>query len=188
MFLLFVIQIFSVHSTDGANGCCGGLENHVYAEHTGYVLEEDYPYVSGEKSSPCKPFNCSLSGKPIAVTIEGHDFLPRYNTTELKKLVWMYGPVSGGLVTNQLFGGYKSGILDCTDQKLNGGHAVVVVGFGDGYFILRNSWGPDWGMDGDFYLSDKDFNSSCHLLLGTIDVSSLITTRVFVNPIPCHRA
>ena len=46
-------------------------------------------------------------------------------------------------------------------------HDIVVVGWndtysrynfkntppGDGAFIIRNSWGPDWGEDGYFYLS-----------------------------------
>jgi len=35
-----------------------------------------------------------------------------------------------------------------------GGHAVLAVGYDDTqqYFIVRNSWGPDWGDGGYFYL------------------------------------
>jgi len=43
---------------------------------------------------------------------------------------------------------YTSGILN---SKLCGtklDHAVVVVGYGDGYWIVRNSWGADWGEEG----------------------------------------
>jgi C1A family cysteine protease len=38
-----------------------------------------------------------------------------------------------------------------TEQVL-GGHAVLAVGDGDtnGRFIVRNSWGPVWGMSGYF--------------------------------------
>lgn len=44
------------------------------------------------------------------------------------------------------------------DQNL-GGHAVLIVGYVDpiflrrgGYFIVRNSWGSDWGDNGYFYM------------------------------------
>ncbi len=39
-------------------------------------------------------------------------------------------------------------------EKMVGGHAVMAVGYDDaqGRFIVRNSWGPQWGMDGYFTL------------------------------------
>lgn len=39
------------------------------------------------------------------------------------------------------------------DQDL-GGHAVLIVGYDDAkqHWIMRNSWGPDWGDEGYFYL------------------------------------
>ena len=39
-------------------------------------------------------------------------------------------------------------------EQLCGGHAVSIVGFDDaaGHFIMRNSWGEDWGDNGYFYL------------------------------------
>lgn len=40
-------------------------------------------------------------------------------------------------------------------EQCLGGHAVLVVGFtGDGKFIVRNSWGPDWGDRGHFYIDE----------------------------------
>jgi hypothetical protein len=35
-----------------------------------------------------------------------------------------------------------------------GGHAVLVVGYDADALIVRNSWGPDWGLDGYAYLPD----------------------------------
>ena len=39
-------------------------------------------------------------------------------------------------------------------ERLLGGHAVVVVGYHDAYerFIVRNSWGRKWGLEGYFTL------------------------------------
>jgi C1A family cysteine protease len=53
---------------------------------------------------------------------------------------------------------YQGGVFDCTDcfDKLN--HAVAVVGYqklnGQGYFILKNTRGLDWGEDGFMKIKD----------------------------------
>lgn len=43
------------------------------------------------------------------------------------------------------------------NEQLLGGHAVMCVGFDDNkqVFIVRNSWGPNWGDKGYFYLPYK---------------------------------
>jgi len=41
-------------------------------------------------------------------------------------------------------------------QKMLGGHAVVIIGWNKNSFIIRNSWGKDWGFDGYcFYPFDE---------------------------------
>ena len=39
-------------------------------------------------------------------------------------------------------------------EKMLGGHAILAVGYDDTQrrFIIRNSWGPDWGVKGYFTL------------------------------------
>lgn len=63
----------------------------------------------------------------------------------------------------------KTGVMTLPgkDEKKIGGHAVLVVGYKDsvrtygfayrkqtnnGYLIVRNSWGSDWGDKGNFYM------------------------------------
>lgn len=56
----------------------------------------------------------------------------------------------------------KSGLLPMPHQeKMMGGHAVIAVGYDDTdqTFLIRNSWGPEWGLEGYFkmpfsYISD----------------------------------
>jgi hypothetical protein len=59
----------------------------------------------------------------------------------------------------------RTGILPLPrrGERVEGGHAVLVIGYDDttGHFLVRNSWGRDWGQDGNF-LMPYDFaeNSS----------------------------
>ena len=61
----------------------------------------------------------------------------------------------------------KTGIvpMPAKGEKLLGGHAVLAVGYDDATqrFIVRNSWGPGWGMSGYFtipydYLANRNLS------------------------------
>lgn len=61
----------------------------------------------------------------------------------------------------------KNGVLNLPKAKERplGGHAVMAVGYDDKVkrFIVRNSWGPDWGKQGYFtmpyaYLADRNLS------------------------------
>lgn len=58
----------------------------------------------------------------------------------------------------------KTGIvpLPTFTEKLQGGHAVLAVGYDDDKrsILVRNSWGADWGLKGYFWLSYDYFFSS----------------------------
>lgn len=51
---------------------------------------------------------------------------------------------------------YRDGILDPSDDECEktalGSHAMTIVGYGrehgKDYWLVKNSWGTDWGLDG----------------------------------------
>ena len=66
------------------------------------------------------------------------------------------GPIQVAFMVYKSFMSYKSGVYA---KKWNefipeGGHAVKIIGWGteDGsdYWLVANSWGPTWGLDGFF--------------------------------------
>lgn len=55
------------------------------------------------------------------------------------------------------FMNYKSGVYKHVGGKLEGGHAIKILGYGkeDGldYWLCANSWNTTWGMDGYFKIA-----------------------------------
>lgn len=89
-----------------------------------------------------------------------YDYMSEYDIlTELKKVLVAKYPFVFAFTVYQSFLSpvvAESGIVpmpDYNDQVL-GGHAVCAVGYNDDIrcFIVKNSWGPDWGLNGYFYL------------------------------------
>ncbi|KAI9072943.1 hypothetical protein K1719_045099 [Acacia pycnantha] len=68
-------------------------------------------------------------------------------------------PISVVLEAKDEFRFYEGGIFEgknCTPIKIN--HAMTIVGYdsvGDrDYWIVRNSWGQDWGLEGHMYVNE----------------------------------
>lgn len=69
---------------------------------------------------------------------------------EIKKLL-KHGPLVTVMAVYQSFLHYKSGVYHpLKEDPFVGFHCITVVGFDDelGAWLIRNSWGEDWGMNG----------------------------------------
>lgn len=86
------------------------------------------------------------------------------NIEEQLEALLTVAPVSVGIQSQSpFFRLYSSGIL--TGEHINTGepidHAVSLVGFGQDeetgrqYWVLRNSWGTDWGEDGGYFRLER---------------------------------
>jgi Papain family cysteine protease len=84
------------------------------------------------------------------------------NEEAIMSEILINGPVITGFMVHnnfsQFFKDHSGQVYNTTEKSgKEGGHSVVIVGWGneaDGtkYWIIRNSWGPDWNNDGYFKL------------------------------------
>ena len=80
---------------------------------------------------------------------------------ELKKSLYLFGPC---LIAFPAYNYNENLWLPEKDgDELLGGHAMTVVGYNDRGFIIRNSWGNNWGEDGYCIYPYGDWNSHWEL-------------------------
>jgi len=76
----------------------------------------------------------------------------RVTEDDNKKLCLDVAPLIASMAVYQSFLHYRSGVYHRlgTQDPLVGYHAIAIVGYDDakGAWLLRNSWGTDWGING----------------------------------------
>jgi len=156
-----VQQLVDCDSTN--NGCDGGwmFKGYKYTSKFGMMHKDSYPYIS--KEGKCKYDKDLVIFKNLGMVQES----PLSNN-RLKELVNKQ-PVAVGINANDNLRFYKSGVLTedflkCSDPSEPVNHGVVVVGFGKvargekgagfckEYWLVRNTWGTNWGDKGFFKL------------------------------------
>jgi len=150
------------------NGCGGGqlMLAWEYMTHTGLVPDTCMPYTSQNGTVESCPTYC-VDGKTkitdvkykmkkftkVSPTIE---FWNREKAIE-DSLIAGHS-IETGFSVYQDFLQYTSGVYQHVTGSFLGGHAVKIVGYGVDsktglkYWIVANSWGEDWGMNGFFWI------------------------------------
>lgn len=94
------------------------------------------------------------------------------DTRSLKQLLALNGPISIGVKANlKSFQDYPGGVYDGFDKETNKqcddniDHAVLLVGYGkyegQDVWIIKNSWGTNWGVNGYMYMKRDDKTNLC---------------------------
>lgn len=132
----------------------------------GVCSEADWPYVPAKfKTKPGK--KCYTR----ALTHVIKQYL-RIDNTNLNDLKTCLASGFGFVLGFSVYEGFESAEVAATGQaelprpgeKMIGGHAVFCLGYDDslgdhGKFIVRNSWGIDWGDHGHFYIPYEYFTN-----------------------------
>lgn len=135
------------------NGCNGGLMDLAfeYVEKKPLVLETEYPYKA-------KDGKCKAVSDGVGTVTSYKDVKSLHAPAQLKAAVAI-GPVSIAVEADKsVFQNYESGILNSRKCGKKLDHGVLAVGYGDGYFIVKNSWGASWGDAGYLKISDSTKN------------------------------
>ncbi|XP_054165169.1 crustapain-like [Oppia nitens] len=145
----------------GTKGCDGGSTRMAFnylKESKGLNTDKEYPYINKVSSS------CQLNKEKL-VNIEVKESQSIDSEDELVSTIYNHGPVTVSIhATKKKFYNYKSGIFEdplCNPQGVN--HYMTAVGYTADYFILKNSWGQDWGEDGYIRVSRAKVAENCGL-------------------------
>ncbi|RXG55067.1 hypothetical protein Avbf_10574 [Armadillidium vulgare] len=111
---------------------------------------------------------CHFNKKDVGATDKGFVVLEEFNEDELLKAVATVGPIAVAIQVTKNLESYAKGVFydpTCSSYNTNAlDHAVLVVGYGttkagEDYWLVKNSWGPKWGLDGYIMMARNRFNN-----------------------------
>lgn len=145
------------------SACLGGTMDKAFQyiiDNKGVDTEASYPYLAQTEK------RCRFNPANVGATMSSFVDIP-INEAALTEASSKVGPISVAIDAGlESFRFYKSGVYyepQCFTIKLN--HGVLVVGYGteEGtgkeYYLVKNSWGVSWGIDGYIKMSRNRDNN-----------------------------
>jgi len=154
------------------DGCDGGFPSGAwqYWADSGVVSEDCYPYPfpscdhhvpdsknpcpSSEYPTPDCPNKCRNGETWSKSKKFGDKVYSIDGESDLMQELYTLGPIEVAFSVYQDFLAYKSGVYQRKSNQFLGGHAVKMMGWGvEGgvkYWLIANSWNPNWGDNGYF--------------------------------------
>jgi C1A family cysteine protease len=152
---------------NSSNNCSGGhyIYAMLYAMSNIMVSNDDYNYTGMQG-------HCGvIVDSDLSVYLTGNTIID-FNIYESVTPDQLYdlltdGPLPIGIDASQnVFKYYSEGIVELNCESGEQNHAVLLVGYGNedgvGYWIIKNSWGEDWGENGFMRIKKSD-STSCHM-------------------------
>ena len=152
-------------------GCNGGFTETAfdYIIANGIDTEFSYPYQGVDGGT------CMFSQSTVGATMTSYTVIAKGDVTGLTQALSSVGPIAVSMDASlKTFHLYSSGVYrdtHCSSVTLD--HAVLAVGYGMNaatnapYFLVKNSWGSDWGMEGYFMIA-RDSSNMCGLATNAV--------------------
>jgi cathepsin F len=146
-------------------GCDGGLQPNAYTyilKTGGIDTEASYPYQGVDGT-------CKFSANNVGAKITNWTMVSQ-NETQMAAYLYEHGPLAIAADAAE-WQFYFGGVFDFPCGH-NLDHGILIVGYGNQttllgrhtpYWIVKNSWGPDWGEEG--YLKIRRGDGECGLNL-----------------------
>jgi xylem cysteine proteinase len=158
-----------VDCDNSSKGCDGGIMHTAmdYIKQNGIKLEDEYQYtgIAGECQLKQDSFFDNKNKSDILKISSYEGCIDKEECMNDESLfeVLTRGPVSAVVDASEEFMLYDEGIFDKPCKEAN--HAILLTGYfmgekQQGYWVVKNSWGPVWGDHGFIKIKhSKDYNS-----------------------------
>ena len=151
------------------HGCEGGFMDNAFEymiSQGGIDTEDSYPYIDGDEE-------CKFNNDTIGATISSYKNILSGNEAALQAAVSEIGPISVAMDASPIgLQFYFSGIFSsffCGNSLDALNHGLLAVGYGSqktifgqekDYWLIKNSWGKSWGIQGYLKLA-RNSNNMC---------------------------
>lgn len=140
------------YAYQGGSGTVGGPEPGEVLKDHGTCRQELWPDdrpqpVTRERDLAVDAENNKLPGTPWPIALD-----------DVKKVLSSGNPVHMAMSTGPEFANIgRDGVVRFAEAASgqHGRHAMLVVGYTGNYYIVKNSWGVDWGDEGYCYIPKK---------------------------------
>ncbi|KAK2955945.1 putative Cathepsin B [Blattamonas nauphoetae] len=153
-----------VSCDNNSSGCLGSklYPPHVYMLEEGAATEECMSYKSFDGRTPLCPSKCDNGS---AIIRHKYQSIARYSVDTVMEGLMNDGPTVFRFNVFEDFEKYRSGIYIKRSNRRVGGHQVALMGWGEEnwvkYWLLQNSWGPEWGENGFFRIRRGENECEC---------------------------
>lgn len=149
----------------GGGSCASGWFPGSALDHMvrdGIPEEACFPYTSGAlgKDQPCKLTCSDAKLRSVKAIQRARNKRFKAASVDEVKQALLGGPLMTTMRVYDDFYLYTRGVYRYSTGALLGGHAVMILGWSnaDQAWIARNSWGTDWGEEGDFRIAWDDMS------------------------------
>jgi len=155
-------QISDCSGSYGNMGCDGGemTSSFQYVIAEGSEKTTSYPYTGNDDT-------CEYKAAQVYARFSSYKVIPAGDEAAFTEALAMVPVATAVNAQDSGFQFYTSGIYNSTTcNQSEACHGIGVVGYGTNsigdYYILKNTWGPTWGMDG-YMLLARNAGNMCQI-------------------------